>query len=97
MFAVGNTGTIIYRHCNAWTALTSGTTQNLTGVWAASPTDAWAVGDAGTVLHWAGASWAATTGMTDNFTAVWGSSATDVWAIAASGGAYHFNGTSWTP
>jgi hypothetical protein len=96
VFAVGNGGTILYRHCDAWSQLTSGTTQNLTGVWAASASDAWAVGDAGTLLHWTGTSWAATTGMTDNFTAVWGVSACVVWAVSAAGNAFHYNGSGWT-
>jgi len=96
VFAVGGSGTIVFRHCNAWTQLTSGTTQNLTGVWAASPSDAWAVGDAGTLIHFNGASWTATGGLTDDFTAVWGSAASDVWAIAASGAAYHYDGATWT-
>jgi hypothetical protein len=96
VLAVGNSGTILYRHCNSWSALTSGTTQNLTGVWASAIGDAWAVGDAGTLVHFNGTSWSATTGMTDNFTAVWGSATNDVWAVSASGAAYHYNGSTWT-
>src|SRR3954466_13135803 len=51
VFAVGNAGTILQRTSNAWTAMTSGTTNDLRGVWAASSSDVWASGVSGTILH----------------------------------------------
>jgi photosystem II stability/assembly factor-like uncharacterized protein len=35
----------------------SPTAEHLRAVWAAAPNDAWAVGDAGTIIHWDGTAW----------------------------------------
>jgi hypothetical protein len=42
---------------NQWTPVSSGVSRDLNGVWASAPDDAWAVGQAGTLLHWNGKSW----------------------------------------
>ena len=91
VFAVGDAGTIIHRHANQWTQMTSGTQSDLRGVWAASATDAWAVGNAGTVLHYNGAAWQPITGVTGDVEAVWGSSANDIW-IAGPSTVWHSTG-----
>jgi photosystem II stability/assembly factor-like uncharacterized protein len=54
-FAVGNAGTILSSTGNGtWTAQTSNTTANLTGVWAATPTNVFACGANGKVMHYNG-------------------------------------------
>lgn len=96
VFAVGDGGTILHRHANAWTAMTSGTVNNLRGVWAASATDVWAVGNAGTVLHYNGTAWQPIAGVTGDVDAVWGSSAADIW-LAGPSTVWHGGGTTFTP
>jgi hypothetical protein len=56
----------------------------LNGVWGSGAEDVWAVGDAGTILHWNGHAWAALSGgTTEALSAVWGSGPDDVWAVGA--------------
>ena len=43
-----------------WTAVPSGTTNNLRGVWGTSASDVWVVGDQ-TILHYDGVSWSPVT------------------------------------
>ena len=85
----------------------SPTTQTLFGIHAISPTDIWAVGNAGTVLHWDGTAWrkvnlgAASTSR--NLFDVWASGPNDVWVVGATGTMMgdraiilRWNGTAWT-
>jgi hypothetical protein len=96
VFAVGDKGTIMRRSSTGWTAMSSGTTQNLRGVWAASSSNVWAVGLGGTILRFNGTSWSTVTGVTtSDLDAVWGSSANDVW-LGATGTVLHWNGTSFS-
>jgi hypothetical protein len=91
--------------CCAWSSVSSGTNFDLFGVWATSATDAWAVGDFGTILHYSGTSWSSIsigTPITINprFLSVWGSSSSDVWAVGYDGNGFgsivHYDGTSWS-
>ena len=96
VFAVGDAGTILYRRDNAWTAMTSNTTENLRGVGGTSATDVWAVGVNGTLLHYDGASWTPITGVTTaDLEAVYAASTTDVW-IAGGQELEHLSGTTWS-
>src|SRR6266550_1543677 len=80
-----------------WSSASSGTTQHLNGIWGTSATDVWAVGDAGTILHYNGTSWSSVPSGTFQFLdGVWGSSASDVWAVGDNGTILHFNGTTWS-
>ncbi len=55
----------------------------LTAVWGSGKNDVWAVGSAGTVLHWDGASWTSTPVNTKHtLFGVWGSSANDIWIVS---------------
>ena len=71
---------------------------SLFAVWAAGPTDAWAVGAAGTIVRWDGKRWLlAASGTTAYLEAVWGTSASDVWAVGTSGAIVHWDGARWSP
>jgi hypothetical protein len=76
--------------------LTVGTAA-LNGVWGASATTRYAVGDAGTVLRYDGASWSkvASIPTTSDLHAVWGSGPGDVWAVGDKGVVIRYDGTSW--
>ena len=81
----------------ATSAETSGTTQNLNGVWGSSSTSIWAVGAGGTILKSNGTTWTSQTSNTAQaFNGVWGSSATSVWAVGDGGTIMKFNGTTWS-
>ena len=68
----------------------------LNGVWAVTATEAWAVGESATILHYAGGSWAPTQNpATEILYGVWASAANDVWAVGEKGRIVRWNGTSW--
>ncbi|MFL5487195.1 MAG: Ig-like domain-containing protein, partial [Gemmatimonadaceae bacterium] len=52
VFAVGDGGTILVNNGSSWTAQASGTAQPLYAVWGISASDVFAVGGAGTILHY---------------------------------------------
>jgi hypothetical protein len=96
VFAVGDGGAILRRQNGSWSAMASGTTQNLRGVWGSSSSDVWAVGQAGTVLRFNGTAWSPVAGVLNiDYTAVSGSSATDVWIVGTSR-FQRWNGASWS-
>jgi len=47
----GDNGVILYWNGSTVTAQQSGTTRPINSMWALSPTDIWAVGNAGLILH----------------------------------------------
>src|SRR5262249_34224771 len=56
----------------------------------------WAVGAAGTILHWNGAAWSpSASGTTAALEDVWGSASTDVWAVG-NGAILHWDGAIWS-
>ena len=88
---------------SSWSSMISGTSATLYAVWATSNTDAFAVGQGGTILHYDGTSWSSmTSGTTSDLRAVWasasedaGGNANDVFAMDVSGTILHYDGTSW--
>jgi hypothetical protein len=77
--------------------LRNGTKQNLRSVWGSSESDVWAVGDAGTILHFDGRAWSMIRPVTlENLTGVRGSSPKDVWACGDKGTVFHWDGATWT-
>ena len=90
--------------CADRTLCTQAKTQNnrLWSVWAISSTDAWAVGDSSTVLHWDGKTWTPNnTGIPGgiSLSSVWASAPDDVWAAGGTtlslGYIFRFDGTRW--
>src|SRR4051812_35318310 len=80
-----------------WTMVPSGTTLPLDGVGGTSPSDVWAVGDGGTIIHFNGSGWAASaSGTANTLYAVWAASSADAWAVGANSTLLHYNGTSWS-
>src|SRR5260221_8874984 len=58
IFAVGDNGTILYRHQNPGAAMTSNTTRTLRAVWGSSSSDVYAAGAQGALVHYNGSVWA---------------------------------------
>lgn len=75
---------------------------SLEAVWANSPTDIWAVGLLGAVVHWDGVDWkSVNAGTSLNLWDVWGSGPNDVWVVGqASTTAFavilHYDGQAWS-
>ncbi|MBX7196747.1 MAG: hypothetical protein K1X94_32140 [Sandaracinaceae bacterium] len=88
-------GGITHFDGSAWSGSPSPTEAPLRAVWASARDDAWAVGDAGTILHFDGTTWTRWAPIAPNvrFEGVWASAVDDVWAVGweqrvASGGTY---------
>jgi len=105
---VGNGGTVLHFDGASFTAQPTPTTQNLWGVWGASPDDLWSVGGDGlaagqaTLLHWDGATWSSVAlpamqkPNVNQLLKVWGTSASNVYVVGQSGEVMHWDGASWT-
>ena len=76
------------------------TWKRLSGVWAVSDTEAWAVGAAGTITHNTGArfSWEAVSNVPtdEHLNAVTGTSSSDIWVVGNAGVVLHYDGTAWS-
>lgn len=71
------------------------TLQRLRGVWMSDPDNAWAVGDAGTLLHHDGKSWTKVdSGTTEDLLTIHGTARDDIW-IGGSASLLHYDGTTW--
>lgn len=70
--------------------------EDLTSVSALSPTNVWAVGSVGTVVHWDGVSMSASRIEDVDLYGVFAAAANDVWAVGAEGRILHFDGARWT-
>ncbi len=69
----------------------------LNALWGTSASDIFAVGDAGTVIHYDGSTWVPmNSGTASNLSAVWGTSRCDVFAVGDSGTIIHYDGGAWT-
>ncbi len=93
-----------------WSAMPSGTTASLYGVWGSSHSDVFAVGTAAggsgnyasVILHYDGSTWSAmTTTATARLQGVWGSSAKNVFAVGYENNTWdgvilHYDGTTWS-
>jgi hypothetical protein len=83
-----------------WTEYDSQSFNELNAVWGSSANDVWAVGNAGVVRRWTGASpkrWQVVAAPTDHDLAgVWGSGPNDIWVVGDHGTILHFDGTTWT-
>jgi len=66
-----------------WTSVTPAiSTKTLYGVWGTSPSDVYAVGNTGTILHYNGTDWSAeTSNTTGQLLSIWGSSPTNIYVV----------------
>ena len=75
---VGDNGTALYYN-SSWQVVTSGSTENLQSVFGIGGGEAYAVGDNGTLLHFASGSWSViSSGTAENLTALWADVSGDV-------------------
>jgi hypothetical protein len=104
---VGSRGRITHFDGTVFVEHSFATTATMYGVWAASPTDAWAVGgtpEGGTstpndlVLHWDGASWlkvALPQALGRTLFKVWGTASDNLYAVGEAGTIWHRVGSTW--
>lgn len=69
VWAVGANGTLLFFDGTAWTALFSGTGDNLNAIWGSGPRDIWVAGDGG-ARHFNGTAWSAI-GSLGALTTIW--------------------------
>jgi photosystem II stability/assembly factor-like uncharacterized protein len=81
---------------DGWSRMESGTTNDLYGIWGASPDDVFAVGPKGTILHFDGRTWSpmAVDG-SPHLLSVWGASGRDVFVVGDEGVIIHYDGRRW--
>lgn len=107
VYAVGEGGTILHYDGLTWSTETTTATEDLWGVWGASPDDVWAVGGRGfaegqaTLLRRQEGRWTVQTlppivraGVFALFK-VWGSGPSDVFVVGQRGIILRFDGTTW--
>jgi hypothetical protein len=64
----------------------SGTTAQISRVWAYARACAWAAAFAGTILRWNGAVWLPVpTGTVESLNGIWGASPSEVWIVGDNG------------
>ena len=90
-FAAGS-GRAIHWDGRLWSDVSVG--EDITGMWAAAPNDAWAVG-LRHIRHWDGASWTDAVETPEALATIDGSGPRDVWAVGERGQIFHFDGTKW--
>jgi len=70
----------------------------LNRLWGTSPSDVWAVGEGGTILHFDGVRWSRiASGTTDSLVAIGGRAAGDAWAIGSGRTLLRLSGGAWQP
>ncbi|MBL8635081.1 MAG: hypothetical protein JNM40_17770 [Myxococcales bacterium] len=70
--------------------------QSLYGIWGTSASDIWAVGDAGTAMHYDGQSWSLQNSGTKNaLNGVWSAIPNSAWVVGDTGTALHWDGSKF--
>jgi hypothetical protein len=91
--ATAGTGIVLHYIGGGWEWITPTGVSPLRGVWAASPSDVFVVGSAGTIRRYNGSSWTTMTSNTsENLLDVWAAAPDDVFAIGENGTILHYNG-----
>jgi hypothetical protein len=94
-WAVGESGFVGRRESSGWCWCAPSPPATLRGIWGASSTDIFAVGDGGKLLRFDGAHWLSYRETSANLKAVFGTDPNNVWIVGQDGTAEHFDGTSW--
>lgn len=82
-------GSVWHFDGGAWTSMPLPSKSVLNEIWGTSPSDVFAVGEDGVVLHYDGAAWTLATPTRAGLLGVWGSSPGDVYAVGAAGTILH--------
>jgi len=72
------------------------TSETLEAVWGTSPTNIYAVGSLGIILHYDGSRWnTMPSGVNEILRGVWGASPNDVYTVGSQGSILHYDGVGW--
>jgi hypothetical protein len=81
----------------AWTRSALPVSQSLEALWGAGPSELFAVGVDGVIVHYENESWAVQdSGVERSLHDVWGTAPNDVYAVGDAGTLLHFDGRAWT-
>ncbi len=73
------------------------TTTTFNGIWGSSPTNVFAVGYSGKIVHFDGNSWSEmSSGTSNTLKDIWGSSENDLFAVGSNGTILHYDGSVWS-
>lgn len=99
IWVVGDNGRTAKIYGTTVTVVDSKVAVPLEAVWGSSPTDIWAAGQQGVLLHYKPATgWSlANPGVSENLMGLWGSGSSSVWAVGTNGSLSRYNGVSWLP
>ena len=97
VYVVGDYGAALYYNGSEWSQMTSGTSEDLRGVWCSAVDEVFAAGDSGTIINYNGSAWSSmTSGTTEHLHGIWGDSASDVFAVGNVGTILHYDGSNWS-
>ncbi|MCA0375163.1 MAG: Ig-like domain-containing protein [Gemmatimonadetes bacterium] len=92
---VGGQRGLVMRSGTPWTTLNLA--PDLLDVWTVNATNAWAVGEFGSIYRWNGSTWTRqAVSTTEALQTVWAASANDVFVGGDNGTMLRFNGTTWS-
>ncbi len=101
VYVAGANGTVLHFDGHSWSAIKVSTSNILTGIYAAIPGQALAVGTnptggGGASYQWASGHWGAlSVGSGKALTSIWGPGSNDVYVSGDAGTMLHFNGSTW--
>ncbi len=86
--------------CRQWSAQDSGSPEALYGIWGSGPSDVYAVGFSGTMLHFDGQQWnelpPVPFGEEPHFGEIWANGPEDILVCDRDGPICHWDGLAWT-
>jgi hypothetical protein len=96
IFAVGLNGKILHYDGVEWSAMASGTTNDIfRGVWGSSCDDVFVVSMEGRIFHYNGTAWSLMVSGFQALYGIWGSSGDNVFAVGGDG-ILKYDGTAWS-
>jgi len=97
VFTAGEAGAIFFSENEGaqWAEMNSKTLETFRGLWGTTPTNVYAVGDFGTILHYDGSAWQPmSSGTTLRLFSIWGSSQESIYAVGDGGLVLHYTDNS---
>jgi hypothetical protein len=82
----------------SWFSMSSGSTSDLYSIWGPDSSNVFAVGQAGTILHYNGSAWRSMNSRTTgDLFCVWGADGSNVFAVGKAGTILFYDGSGWSP
>ncbi len=95
-WAVGDEGTLLFRHGSRWDPAQQITDRDLRGVWGRGPDEVYVAGAGGLVMRWDGAQWLdMACPLESDLLAIAGSPVGSLWVVGRGGAAAYHDGEQW--